>query len=322
MTWTAGMKDLVDDVVLCIASFGDAADLRNIALTCRRYGSAGPAVGAASLAERAARARVAAASDDERARVPGTGARPPSWMTLYRELLLLRRPPAFDRILGRGIAHVNRNKSHVYVSLQEEPRRPPLREARHSLRFRPRAPAEGGAGLRVSCAAVGNHVMRAGRHYVRFTMTRVDRISFGIIRPLRTCVYDDTRLGEGFCPLALSAPPRKSSWGAGDVHCCLYATYPGSCQWTDWRTTTQTVENWRGMEHALEGDVGLLLDLEEGTLAVYKHDRRLGVIKDGLTGEYCWLMSIQGACNPTAIMIRRGRMPMEPENFSFRVTHI
>ena len=43
--------------------------------------------------------------------------------------------------------------------------------------------------------------------------------------------------------------------------------------------------------------VGLLLDLDEGTLSVYKNGRRLGTMKDGLSGEYCWLMSIQGASN-------------------------
>jgi hypothetical protein len=52
--------------------------------------------------------------------------------------------------------------------------------------------------------------------------------------------------------------------------------------------------------------VGLLLDLDEGTLSVYKNGRRLGTMKDGLSGEYCWLMSIQGASNSTAVQIKRG----------------
>ena len=40
------------------------------------------------------------------------------------------------------------------------------------------------------------------------------------------------------------------------------------------------------------GTIGLLLDLDEGTLTVYKNGRRLGVMKDGLSGEYCWYTSI------------------------------
>ena len=55
--------------------------------------------------------------------------------------------------------------------------------------------------------------------------------------------------------------------------------------------------------------VGLLLDLNEGTLAVYKNRQRLGIIKDGLSGEYCWLMSIQGASNSNAVQIKKGFFP-------------
>ena len=55
--------------------------------------------------------------------------------------------------------------------------------------------------------------------------------------------------------------------------------------------------------------VGLLLDLNEGTLAVYKNRQRLGIIKDGLSGEYCWVMSIQGASNSNAVQIKRGFFP-------------
>ena len=55
--------------------------------------------------------------------------------------------------------------------------------------------------------------------------------------------------------------------------------------------------------------VGLQLDLDVGTLSVYKSRRRLGIIKDGLSGEYCWLMSIQGASNSTAVQIKRGYIP-------------
>jgi hypothetical protein len=35
--------------------------------------------------------------------------------------------------------------------------------------------------------------------------------------------------------------------------------------------------------------VGLLLDLDQGSLTVYKNDERLGVmVVSGLRGEYCW----------------------------------
>ena len=45
---------------------------------------------------------------------------------------------------------------------------------------------------------------------------------------------------------------------------------------------------WEGMQHAREeGDrIGLLLDLDQGTLTVYRNDSRLGVMATDLSGEY------------------------------------
>ena len=34
------------------------------------------------------------------------------------------------------------------------------------------------------------------------------------------------------------------------------------------------------------------MDLDEGTLDVYKNDIRLGTMKNGLVGEYCWVITI------------------------------
>ena len=63
---------------------------------------------------------------------------------------------------------------------------------------------------------------------------------------------------------------------------------------------------WDGMER-LSGshEVGMLLDLDEGTLSVYKNDRRLGVMKRGLAGHYCWVVSMIGA----QVTIKRGSVP-------------
>lgn len=56
----------------------------------------------------------------------------------------------------------------------------------------------------------------------------------------------------------------------------------------DW-SAPPTVAVWGGQEGIAGGDViGLLLDLDQGTLTVYINGRKLGVMKDGLTGEYCW----------------------------------
>ncbi|EJK49548.1 hypothetical protein THAOC_31564, partial [Thalassiosira oceanica] len=59
--------------------------------------------------------------------------------------------------------------------------------------------------------------------------------------------------------------------------------------WTNWDDELTGGVEWDGMESCQSGDtVGMLLNLDEGTLTVYKNNRRLGVMKDGLSGPYCW----------------------------------
>jgi hypothetical protein len=42
-----------------------------------------------------------------------------------------------------------------------------------------------------------------------------------------------------------------------------------------------------------DGDrIGLLLDLDLGTMTVYKNDDRLGVMATGLSGGHSWAMSL------------------------------
>ena len=58
------------------------------------------------------------------------------------------------------------------------------------------------------------------------------------------------------------------------------------------------------MESISSGDeIGMLLDLDEGTLSVYKNGRKLGVVEKGLAGPYCWVVSLYVG---TQITIKRG----------------
>jgi hypothetical protein len=38
----------------------------------------------------------------------------------------------------------------------------------------------------------------------------------------------------------------------------------------------------------------MLLDLDQGTMTVYKSDERLGVMATGLSGEYSWAVALYG----------------------------
>jgi hypothetical protein len=62
--------------------------------------------------------------------------------------------------------------------------------------------------------------------------------------------------------------------------------YGGSCfpGYHDW-------EERQGARE--EGDrIGMLLDLDQGSMTVYKNDERLGVMATGLSGEYSWAVSL------------------------------
>ena len=96
-----------------------------------------------------------------------------------------------------------------------------------------------------------------------------------------------------------------------NVSCCMYSTYIGSCYSHGWGEGIADMEAWDGMERPFTGvsppyKIGMLLDLDEGTLSVYKNGRKLGVMKRGLAGQYCWFVSmLRGA----KVTIKRGTVP-------------
>jgi len=104
---------------------------------------------------------------------------------------------------------------------------------------------------------------------------------------------------------------RNERWGDGNVHYCTYFISDGSCVWSDFAGDIEvgTDLNVPGVERS--NVVGMLLDLDEGTLAVYVNGRRQGVIKDGLTGDYCWGTETNWTWNGTpSVEIERGQIPV------------
>lgn len=109
-----------------------------------------------------------------------------------------------------------------------------------------------------------------------------------------------------FCPL--STPlfnnflvERTPEWGESDIHCCLYYDFTGCCEYSDWKKYPggPKKKQWEGQKgfDIYDGELGLLLDLDEGTLSVYKNGVRLGTMMDGLSGEYTWTAQIIAQAN-------------------------
>ena len=166
------------------------------------------------------------------------------------------------------------------------------------------------------------HAMRGGRHFVEFAITNDEQNTpvahLGVIRPVSlTNGIDFSADWRGqVYPMNVSSTnkaaiseklisQRTTKWGDGNVHCCTYYSGSGSCHWTDWENDLRS--DWQGHEGLGGSDkVGLLLDLNEGTLSVFKNGRFLCVIKDGLGGEYAWFVSVYSPCT---ISMSRGRAP-------------
>ena len=133
-------------------------------------------------------------------------------------------------------------------------------------------------------AAASKVSMCAGRHYAQFTVVSGDEMFFGVIRP-----GWDVDGGED----------------ADDVdgH-CFYCTRTGD-RFPDGY-------NWEGMQSAQkEGDrIGMLLDLDQGSMTVYKNDERLGVMATGLSGEYSWAVTLYG--RGSSVRIESAPAPASP----------
>ena len=259
------------DSLFKVASYLSADDLLNLALTCRRFGISSN--DSLSLIEETARRLVQdIATEEEKNALPGYDGY--NWPCKYNYLQSLRMPLNFDQLVG-PIRYVDGNKSRVVN----------------------RPDAWG--------TAFSNNIMMAGKHYASFEV--VSRgLTLGVMRPgevmqsakgdpLTASFYEHFTQREG------------SEQYNNSVNCCMYGAFDGHCYSQDWGGGSTDREPCDGMERVSGScKIGMLLDLDEGTLSVYKNERKLGVMKRGLAGHYCWVVSI---LLETEVTIKRGTVP-------------
>ncbi|EJK72103.1 hypothetical protein THAOC_06400 [Thalassiosira oceanica] len=267
------------DVVFLLAALLDARDLCHVSLTCKTLGERrANAVDGLSLVEEAARRLFECASEWERSclrKHPDEG-----WIELNHHLLMLRSKLTFDQLVGDNI-RPGRCKSFI------------------------RAIA---GRLQPSSALCSNHVMRSGKHFALFT-GHGGLGSIGVVRPVEikpsdfgegelksfrptNCIFWEYLLGQ-----------RTTRWTDSNVHFCsvsVHGRFRSMSSWSDW-LSFKPILLVQGLQ--FNNPIGLLLDLDEGTLSFYQNDQRLATLKDGFSGEYCWYASVGDA---TSISIERG----------------
>ena len=295
------------DSLFKIASYLPADGLLNLALTSRRFGIGGDS--SLSLVEETTRRIVQdIATEEEMAALPDYDEGDNNWLSKYNYLQSLRVPLTFDQLVG-PIDYVEGNKSRVVC--------------------------KGGW-----VTAFSNNIMMTGKHYVSFEtcnptrwlllgMTRFP-LWVGVIRPgeamqnasepsfyenfterngnrqynnrINCCVYFGRDGGKCY----------SHNWGeCNPVNCCMYYTSDGRCYSHDRESNCGfSKKNWDGMKRIPSPskiEIGMLLDLDEGTLSVYSNGRKLGVMKRGLAGHYCWVVATNAAF--TQVTIKRGTVP-------------
>ena len=158
------------------------------------------------------------------------------------------------------------------------------------------AVATRGAAGGWSRTAASTVAMRSGRHFARFTVVEArSMMFFGVIRP-------GWAVEEGGDAYAQN----------GDCHCVIDTLngrrYPGQYPGI----------GWEGRQPAGKpGDrIGMLLDLDQGSMTVWKNDVKLGVmVAEGLSrlsGPLCWAVSTQFASGGESARIESSPAPLSP----------
>ena len=270
------------DTLSKIISYLPSIELLNLALTSKRFGIS-ITNDEPSLMEESIRIAIQdIATEEQLATLPYYNGQ--NSLANYHYLQFMRGPLTFDQLVGGVERGSNGDKSCVTNSL-------PI------------------ASLMTTGVAFSNSIMRAGKHYATFTtIKKEESLMLGVMRPGKASenargLPIERRFYQNFS--------RYMGYGEhnNNVNCCFYDSYEGVCFSSDWSGSNGDIEidsGWSGMQQMSSGDeIGLLLDLDEGTLTVYKNGRKLGVMKSGLAGPYCWVVSLFRGVQVT---IKRGKI--------------
>ena len=282
------------DTLSKIISYLPSIDVLSLVLTNKRFGVSN--TNDNSIIDESTRIAIhEMATEEQLAALPRYDGE--SSLADYHYLQLLREPLTFDQLVGADYVN-SLDKSSVVPSNME---------AAHGWR-----------------TAFSNNILMAGKHFASFEVSSSSFpfIMLGVMRPgqANQCPHFQAPVFDFY---------QNFSWKREDcnsIQCCMYDASNGNCYTSDWERNSPTVETWDGMESSMpeigilldlgdwegmdamrfDGEIGMLLDLDEGTLTVFQNGRKLGVMKRGLAGPYCWVTTmIEGH----QVTIKRGVIP-------------
>ena len=197
-----------------------------------------------------------------------------SWLELYRELEVLRSPLIF-KLFGSNIKHLYFKKDVEIISA-------------------------------TNSSAICNQIMRLGEHSVTLRFTGdISSLHVGIIRP-KYSDWDSIQITEPRDHSCSELVYTVMSLGSGVRH-------------SHYERKGIGVGGFAGgnYQRPVGGHpfyIGMTLDLDAGTLIVFKDGQRVGIMKRGLSGEYCWF--IKGEATMSRVSIERAMVSIERGNKS------
>jgi len=254
-----------NDIVLNISSYLGSKDLVSLALTCRRFGIIKDDH-ENSLVNRAAKDILKSkwTTDSERHQLPKYNDE--SWLELYRELEVLRSPLIFQ-LFGSNIKHLYFKKDVEIISA-------------------------------TNSTAICNQIMRLGEHSVTLRFSGDIRgLNVGIIRP-KYSDWDNIQIREPRDHSCSEVVYTIMSLGSG-VRYSFYERHGTA-------TTPYCPEFDDNYQRPVGGHpfyIGMTLDLDAGTLIVFKNGQRVGLMKAGLSGEYCWFVKGEASSSQGRVMV-------------------
>lgn len=287
------LAELGDELIVAVGVFLDAPSLHSLALVSRRFARKaaplvqhGVIVESLSLVQEAARLQWSLHSAEQRGQVPWLGHE--QWLQLLRRIEVLSAPLAFHRSYRGG---------------------DPL-QLSDDRRTMTKATSEASSGLLDAVLVFSEDdtiepaiPMRRGRHFVEFSAVgpgspagsahfSVGIVDHSSVRPSRS--PSDSPSGRG------QLEPPSGGGRARDASAYLYDTKQGQClDWTgvDWarHSWKMAAGSWPAARSGSSDRIGLLLDVDAGTLSVYKNGAELGTMVSDLNKQaiYVWVVQIR-----------------------------